>query len=234
MYQWGRWRNFAILIMLLSGIVAAMAGTRGSLAEAMRQIGEQWERIAGAVLFDPSGARHGVSGLAEMLQDLHADGALNRDMRHSLLETREALLRLERLLHERRHDEAWAQRLAVERLCEQCHQEYRLATIMRRLTEEYNQVADAFVRGRYDRVVEGMYVFQGQTEWFRRWVSPAEGFFHEEAQRLIDLAHQVAQAAQLRDRSRTQQLLQQLIDSCPACHTIYRDTGRWRELAKRY
>ena len=234
MRQGSTWRHFGSFIILLGGVIAAMPGSWGSLAEAMRQIGEQWERIAGAVLFDPRGARHAIPRLAELLQELYAERTLSRDMQRSLSETREALFTLERLLHEQRHDDAWAQRQAVERLCEQCHQEYRLASIMRRLMEEYNQVADAFVRGRYERVVDGMHTFQGQTEWFRRWVSPTERFFHEEAQRLIDLARQVAQAAQVRDRLRTQQLLQQLIDSCPACHTAYRDTGRWRELVKRY
>jgi hypothetical protein len=100
--------------------------------------------------------------------------------------------------------------------------------------DEYNQVADAFVRGHYERVVDGMHVLRGQTEWFRRWVSPVETTFHQEAQGLLDLAGAVAQAATVRNRTRTQQLLQQFIDSCPACHMAYRDTGRWRELVKRY
>jgi hypothetical protein len=58
--------------------------------------------------------------------------------------------------------------------------------------------------------------------------------FHQETQRLLDLAGAVARAASARNRALTQQRLQELIDSCAVCHIAYRDTGHWRELSKRY
>jgi cytochrome c556 len=230
----GRRLTLSGVIVFLGGLLAASAGGKRSLADAMRQVGEQWESVAGAVVFDASGARRGIAKLVETLQELGGDEALNREMQRSLTQMREALLTLSALLRAQRPEEAWAQRLAIERLCEQCHQEYRLATVMRRMMEVYNQVADAFVRGRYEQVVEGMHVLQGQTEWFRRWVPATETVFHEEAQRLLDLARQVAQAALVGDRASTQERLQQLIDSCPACHQAYADNARWRALVKRY
>jgi cytochrome c556 len=224
----------AVLTVSFS-LATSLAGLADrSLAALMQQAGSQWERIAGAIVFDRVAAMDGIGPLVSSLDELRTHPQLNSDMRQWLADTRTALVRLDHLLLEQRREEAWAQRGAIERLCEQCHQDYRLADIMRRMMDEYDQVADAFARGSYERVVEGMRVLQGQTEWFRRWISPEEARFHQESQRLLDLASAVAQAALIHDRNRTQHLLQQLIDSCPACHTTYRDTGRWRELAKRY
>ena len=206
----------------------------GNLAAVMQRLGHQWEQVAGTVLYDSVAAIAGITRLLSTFDDISTDMRLNSDMRRSLAETRAALATLGRLLHDERREEAWAQRFSVERLCDQCHQEYRLADIMRRMMEEYNQVADAFVRGNYERVIEGMRVLQGQTEWFRRWIAPTETTFHQESQRLLDLAGAAARAAAARNRAQTQQLLQELIDSCAICHTAYRDTGHWQELAKRY
>jgi cytochrome c556 len=200
----------------------------------MHRISQQWERVAGAIVYDRVAAIEDIGQMMGGLDELRTHPQLNADMRQWFIETQAALVILAQLLREQRREEAWGQRAAIEPQCEQCHQGYRLADIMRRMMDEYNQVADAFVRGRYERVVDGMRVLQGQTEWFRRWISGEEAPFHQEAQRLLDLSGAVAQAAALHDRSRTQSLLQQLIDGCPACHTAYRDTGRWRELLKRY
>jgi cytochrome c556 len=228
-------RQSLALLLVCCGVGTVFAGVTGAtLAALMQQVGNQWERVAGAIVFDRAAAIDGIGQLVGCLDELRTHPQLNSDMRQWVAETRRALVRLERLLQEQHREEAWAQRAVVERWCAQCHQDYRLADIMRRMTEEYHQVADAFVRGRYERVVEGMRVLQGQTEWFRRWVSADEATFHQESERLLDLAGAVVQAASARDRDRTQHLLQQLIDSCPACHVAYRDTGRWRELVKRY
>jgi cytochrome c556 len=226
----------SLLVLTVSvSVLTAIAGlSNRSFATLMQRIGNQWERIAGAIIFDRTAAIDGIGPLVGSLDEVRTHPQLNSDMRQWIADTRTALVRLERLLHDQHREEAWSQRATVERLCEQCHQDYRLADIMRRMMDEYNQIADAFARGRYERVVDGMRVLQGQTEWFRRWISPEETTFHQEAQRLLDLANAVVQAASTRDRNRTQHLLQQLIDSCSACHTTYRDTGLWRELAKRY
>jgi cytochrome c556 len=228
-------RQFLAALIVCVGVVAVFASMGGiSLATTMQRIGSQWERVAGAIVYDRTAAIDGIGQLLGSLDELRAHAQLNADMRQGSSDTQVALLTLERYLREQRREEAWRQRAAVERTCEQCHQDYRLADIMRRMMDEYNQIADAFVRGRYERVVDGMRVLQGQTEWFRRWIAAEEATFHQEAQRLLDLAGATVQAASARDRGRTQSLLQQLIDSCPACHTAYRDTGRWRELVKRY
>jgi cytochrome c556 len=226
--------GLAVLTVSFS-LATSLAGLPNrSLAALMQQVAGQWERIAGAIIYDRVAAMDSIESLVSSLDELRTHPQLNSDMRQWLADTRAALIRLEHVLREQRREEAWAQRGAIERLCEQCHQDYRLADIMRRMMDEYNQVGDAFARGSYERVVEGMRVLQGQTEWFRRWISPEEVIFHQESQRLLDLASAVAQAALTHDRNRTQHLLQQLIDSCPVCHTTYRDTSRWRELAKRY
>jgi cytochrome c556 len=226
--------SLAVLIVC-AGVATALAGlVSSSVAIMMQRVGNQWEHLAGAIVYDRTAAIDGIGQLVASLGELRTYPQFNADMRQWLTDTQAALLTLEQFLRDQRREEAWGQRAAIERLCEQCHQDYRLADIMRRMMDEYNQLADAFVRGRYERVVDGMRVLQGQTEWFRRWISADETAFHQEAQRLLDLASAIVHAAGLRDRSRTQRLLQQLIDSCPACHTAYRDTGRWRELAKRY
>jgi cytochrome c556 len=228
------WRSLAVLIVCVS-VATTLAGVAGdSLAPNMQQISSQWERLAGAIVDDRTAAIDDIGQLVGSLGELRTHPQFNAGMRQWLADPQAALLTLDRFLREQRREEAWGQRAAIERLCDQCHQDYRLADIMRRMMDEYNQIADAFVRGCYERVAEGMRVLQGQTEWFRRWISAEEATFHQEAQRLLDLAGAVAQAASVRDRSRLQHLLQQLIDSCLVCHTAYRDTGRWRELAKRY
>jgi cytochrome c556 len=228
------WQSLAVLIIGV-GVSTALAGIAGSsVAVMMQRIGSLWEPLAGAIVYDRGAAIEGIGQLVGSLGELRTHPQFNADMRQWLTDTERALLMLDRFLREDRREEAWSQRATIERLCDQCHQDYRLADIMRRMMDEYNQVADAFARGRYERVVDGMRVLQGQTEWFRRWVSAEEAAFHREAQRLLDLAGGIAQAASVRDRNRTQHLLQQLIDSCPACHTAYHDTGRWRELVKRY
>jgi cytochrome c556 len=222
-------------LILCMGVGAGLAGDAShNLATIMQRIGSQWERVAGAIVYDHVGAIEGVGQLIANFDELRRHPQLNADMRQWSIDTQRTLLTLERLLREQRRDETWNQRAAIEHKCDQCHQDYRLADIMRRMMDEYNQVADAFVRGRYERVIDGMRVLQGQTEWFRRWISAEEVVFHEEAQRLLDLAGAVAQAAGAHDRGRAQSLLQQLIDSCPVCHTAYRDTARWRGLLKRY
>jgi cytochrome c556 len=228
-------RQSLATLLFCIGVATTMVAVAGnSLAAKMQKIGSQWERVAGAIVYDRTAALDGVGPLVDSLDELRTHPQLNAEMRKWLIETQAALATLARFLREHRREEAWGQRAAIERQCDQCHQDYRLADIMRRMMDEYNQIADAFARGRYERVVDGMRVLQGQTEWFRRWVSVEEATFHQEAQRLLDLSSAVAQAAAVRDRTRTQSLLQQLIDSCPACHTAYRDNGHWRELVKRY
>ena len=222
-------------VTVLISVATLLSGwASGNLAAMMQRIGQQWEQIAGTVLYDSGAAIAGSIQLVRAFDELSTEMRLNSDMRRSLAETRAALVALQRLLHDERREEAWAQRLTVERLCDQCHQEYRLADIMRRMMDEYNQIADAFVRGNYERVVDGLHVLRGQTEWFRRWITPTETTFHQESQRLLDLAGAASRAAAARNRAQTQQLLQELIDSCAVCHTAYRDTAHWRELAKRY
>jgi cytochrome c556 len=227
-------QSLATLLVCIGVATTVVAVAGNSLAAKMQKIGSQWERVAGAIVYDRIAALDGVGPLVDSLDELRIHPQLNAEMWKWVIETQAALATLARFLREHRHEEAWEQRAAIERQCEQCHQDYRLADIMRRMTDEYNQTADAFARGRYERVVDGMRVLQGQTEWFRRWVSAEEATFHHEAQRLLDLSNAVAQAAAGRDRAGTQSLLQQLIDSCPACHTAYRDNGHWRELVKRY
>jgi len=222
------------ITLLISAATLLSGWASGNLAAVMQRIGHQWEQIAGTVVYDSVAAIAGITQLLRTFDELSTDTRLNSDMRRSLAETRAALVALQRLLGDERREEAWAQRLTVERLCDQCHQEYRLADIMRRMMDEYNQIADAFVRGNYERVVDGLHVLRGQTEWFRRWITPTETTFHQESQRLLDLAGAAARAAAARNRAQTQQLLQELIDSCAVCHTAYRDTAHWRELAKRY
>jgi cytochrome c556 len=223
-----------VWFILFSAAPLAAGAPGVNLTPAMQRIGERWEQLAGAIAYDPAAALRGLPPLLAALDAVPADAALSAEMRRELAATRQALLALEPLLRAQRGEEAWAQRATIEGLCQQCHQGYRLAAIMRRMMEEYTQAADAFTRGDYERVIQAMHALQGQTEWFRRWIAADEVGFHQQAQRLLDLAGQAARAARVRDRPRTQQLLQQLIDSCPACHAAYRDTGRWRQLAKRY
>jgi cytochrome c556 len=223
-----------MLIVCVSVGITLTSIASNNVGVMMQRIGGQWERLAGAIIYDRTAAIDGIGQLVGSLGELQMQAQFTSEMRLRLTETQAALLTLERFLREQRREDAWGQRAAVERQCDQCNQDYRLADIMRQMMDEYKQVADAFVLGRYERVVDGMRVLQGQTEWFRRWISAEEATFHQEAQRSLDLSGTVAQAAAVHDRVRTQSLLQQLIESCPTCHAAYRNTGWWRELVRRY
>jgi hypothetical protein len=152
------WQSVIVLTVFLN-TAAMLAGAASGSVPVMRQrIGTHWKHIAGAIVFARTGA---LDGIAELLVTLDESGTyreLNTRMRERLAKTRAALLTLDLLLREQRREEAWAQRLTVERLCDQCHQEYQLIDIMRRMMDEYNQIADAFVRRNYERVIEGMHL----------------------------------------------------------------------------
>jgi hypothetical protein len=156
----------SLLVLIVCVCMAdSLAGVGGNdMAAKMQRIGSLWEHLAGAIVYDCTATIDGIGQLVGSLDELHTHPQLNADMRHWSIETRAALLTLERFLREQRPEEAWGQRAAIERKCDQCHQDYPLADIMRRMMDEYNQVADAIVRGRYERVIDGMRVLHGQTD----------------------------------------------------------------------
>src|SRR5919108_3883906 len=103
-------QGLAVLTVSFSLAAALARLPDRSLAALMQQVGGQWERIAGAIIFDRVAAIDGIGPLVGSLDELGTHPQLNSDMRQWLADTRAALIRLEHLLREQRREEAWAQR----------------------------------------------------------------------------------------------------------------------------